>query len=51
MNIIFSDKLCILGERSFMYVMKSKGSGIDVWRTPYFVVFPSLRQKLSDCFI
>jgi len=49
--VIFSDKLCILGRRSFMYVMKSKGSRIDLWGTPYFVVFPSLRKKLPDCFI
>ena len=30
LNVICSDKLCILGGRSFIYVMKSKGSRIDL---------------------
>jgi hypothetical protein len=37
-NIMGSDKLFIVGGRSFMYIMKSKGPRIDPWGTPCFIV-------------
>jgi hypothetical protein len=33
-NITGSDKVCIVGGRLFMYIMKSKGLTTDPWRTP-----------------
>jgi hypothetical protein len=35
-NIMGSVKVFIVGGRSFMYIMKSKGPRIDPWGTPYF---------------
>jgi len=37
-NIMGSDKAFIFGGRSFMYITKSKGLGIDLWETPCFIV-------------
>jgi hypothetical protein len=33
-----SDKAFIFGGRSFMYITKSTGLGIDLWETPCFIV-------------
>jgi hypothetical protein len=33
-NIMVSDKVFIVGGRSFMYIMKSKGPRIHPWGTP-----------------
>jgi hypothetical protein len=33
-NIMGSDKVFIVGGRSFMYIMKSKSPRIDPWQTP-----------------
>jgi hypothetical protein len=37
-------KVFIVGERSFMYIMKSKGPRIDPWGTPFFIV-PQFEKK------
>jgi hypothetical protein len=37
-NIMGFDKLFIVGVRSFMYIIKSKGPRIDPWGTPCFTV-------------
>jgi hypothetical protein len=37
-NKMGSDKVFIVGGRSFMYVMKCKGPKIDHWGTPCFTV-------------
>jgi hypothetical protein len=42
-----SDKVFIVGGRSFMYIMKSKEPRTDLWGTPYFV--PHSEKKL--CFL
>jgi len=33
-----SDKVSIIGGRSFIYIMKNKGPKIDPWGTPRFTV-------------
>jgi hypothetical protein len=38
-----SDKVFIVGGRSLIYIMKSKGPKIDPWGTPCFTV-PDLRK-------
>jgi hypothetical protein len=35
-----SDKVFIVGGRSFIHIMKSKGHKIDPWGTPCFTVPP-----------
>jgi len=37
-NKMDSDKVFIVGGRSFIYIMKSKGPKIDPWGTPCFTV-------------
>jgi hypothetical protein len=41
-------KVFIVGGRSFMYIMKSKGSRIDPWGTPCFNYFYSNISQLSE---
>jgi hypothetical protein len=43
-NIMGCDKLFIVGGRSFMYIIKSKGPRIDPWGTPCFTV-PQSEKK------
>jgi hypothetical protein len=43
-NIMGSVKVFIVGGRSFMYIMKSKGHRIDPWGTPCFIV-PQFEKK------
>jgi hypothetical protein len=42
--IMGSVKVFIVGGRSFMYIMKSKGPTIDPWGTPCFTV-PQFEKK------
>jgi hypothetical protein len=37
-NIMVSVKVFIVGGRSFIYSMKSKGPRIEPWGIPYFIV-------------
>jgi hypothetical protein len=37
-NIMGSVKVFIVGGRSFIYIMKSKGPRIDSWGNPCFIV-------------
>jgi hypothetical protein len=43
-NIMGFAKVFIVGGRSFMYIMKSKGPRIDPWGTPCFNV-PQFEKK------
>jgi hypothetical protein len=43
-NIMGSVKVLVVGGRSFMYILKSKGPSIDFWGTPCFIV-PQLEKK------
>jgi hypothetical protein len=49
-NKIGSDKAFIVGDRSFIYIMKSKGPKIDPWGTPCFTV-PHLDENFLNDFI
>jgi hypothetical protein len=44
-NIMGFDKLFIVGGRSLMYIIKSKGPRIDPWGTPCFTV-PQFEKKI-----
>jgi hypothetical protein len=46
-NIMGFAKVFIVGGRSFMYIMKSKGLRIDPWGTPRFIVPPFQKKILS----
>jgi hypothetical protein len=43
-NIMVSVKVFIVGGKSFMYIMKSKGPRIDPWGTQCFIV-PQSEKK------
>jgi hypothetical protein len=45
-----SDKLCIVGGRSFIYIMKTRGPKIDPWGTPC-LIFPHFEENFSNDFI
>jgi hypothetical protein len=49
-NKMGSDKVFIVGGRSFMCIMKSKSPKIDRWGTPCFTV-PHFEKKFSNNFI
>jgi hypothetical protein len=49
-NKMDSDEVFIVGDRSFIYIMKSKGSQIDTWGTPCFTV-PHFGDNFSNDFI
>jgi hypothetical protein len=44
-NIKGSDRIFIVGGRSFVYIMKNEGPRTDPWETPYFTV-PQFQKKL-----
>jgi hypothetical protein len=46
MNVTGTDKVYIVGERSFMYIMKRKGSKIDPWGTAC-LFFSSLNRNFG----
>jgi hypothetical protein len=43
-NIMGTDNAFIIGERSFTWIMKSKGFKFDPWGTPFF---PSLSRNFG----
>lgn len=43
-NMMGSDYVFIFGGRSFMYITKSNGPGIDHWGTACFIV-PQFKKK------
>jgi hypothetical protein len=46
-NKMVSDEILIVGGRSFIYVMKSKGPKIDPWGTPCFPL-PHFEENFSN---
>jgi hypothetical protein len=44
-----SDKVFILEGRLFIYVMKSKGPGIEPWGTLYFINSESVAVCIFTC--
>jgi hypothetical protein len=49
-NTMSSDEVFIVGGRSFIYIMKSKGPRIDPWGTPCFTI-PHFEENISNDFI
>jgi hypothetical protein len=49
-NTVGSDKLFIVGGRSFIYIKKSKGPKFDPWVTPCFTV-PHFEEYFSSDFV
>jgi hypothetical protein len=48
-NKMGSDKVFIVGGRSFIYIMKSKGPKIDPWEL-HVLLFPILRESSQMIF-